>query len=167
MAGGPENPPAYLSIGREKKMLLDDLLMDSRAKKITLTPFTYSAVFPIAVFLPGVAIPININIQSDSDFIWRYTTLSAYTAPNVPAVAPDYYLSFFDTASGSNYQDQPIHVACCTGTGILPYILPEPVCFKANAIVTVTMLNVAGGVAALATVVLGGFKVKSLTPYTR
>jgi hypothetical protein len=147
-------------------MLLDDLFLQSRAGKISMEPFTYSAIFPIAAFVAGAVIPININIQNDSDFVWRYTILSAYTAPNVPQVAPDYFVTFFDTGSGRNAQDQAIHVACCMGTAQLPYILPEPKRLAAGAVLTVTMANV-GGVAALATVVLAGFKIYNLATFNR
>ena len=147
-------------------MLLDDLLAQSRAKRITLEPFSYSAIFPLAAFLGGVTLPININIQNDSDFIWRYTTLSAYTAANVPQVAPDYFISFFDTGSGRNLQDQAIHVSCCTGTAQLPYILPEPKKISAGSVLVVTLQNT-GGVAALATVVLAGFKAVPEPSYIR
>lgn len=148
-------------------MLLDDLLAQSRGGRISMEPFTYSAVFPIALFVAGATVPININIQNDSDFIWRYTTLSAYTAANVPQVAPDYTVSFFDTGSGRNMQDQAIHVSCCTGTALLPYILPEPKRIAAASVLTVTLTNVVGGVAALVTVVLGGFKVFAVQTFNR
>ena len=147
-------------------MLLDDLLIASRAKRIELVPFTYSAVFPIATFTAGATLAINVPINNDSDFCWRYTTLSAYTAINVPQVAPDYTISFFDTGSGRNDQDQAIHVSCVTGTALLPYVLPEPRKIAAGSVLTVTMTNV-GGVAALAQVVLNGFKIYTLQGYNR
>lgn len=147
-------------------MLLDDLLAQSRGGKISLEPFEYSAVFPIATFVAGATISININIQNDSDFVWRYTTLAAFTAPNVPQVAPDYTVSFFDTGSGRNLQDQAIHVSCVTGTAQLPFILPEPKRISSGSVLVVTLTNV-GGVAALAQVVLGGMKVYSVASYNR
>ncbi len=147
-------------------MFLDDLLTETRAGRVKLQPFTYSAVFPIATFTGGATLAINIAIQNDSDFCWRYTTLAAYTGANVPQVAPDYLISFFDTGSGRSDQDQAIHVANVTGTAQLPYILPEPRQIAAGSVLTVTMTNT-GGVAALAQVALAGFKIFSASKYTR
>jgi hypothetical protein len=147
-------------------MLLDDLLLESRAGKIQLEGFTYSAQFPIATFIGGAVLPVQVPINNDSDFIWRYTTLAAYTAANVPQVDPDYLISFFDNASGRNMQDQPIHVSCVTGTAQMPYILPEPKRIASGAVLTVTLNNI-GGVAANAYVTLCGFKVFNLQSYQR
>jgi len=147
-------------------MLLDDLLSKERAGLIQLQPFSYSAVFPLAVFVAGAVIPINININNDSDFVWRYTMLTAMSAAGVPVVVPDYSIQFFDTGSGRQFQDQPRHVLNCTGTAQLPYILPEPLRIAAASILVVTMTNI-GGPAALAYVDLAGMKVFSLSGYVR
>jgi hypothetical protein len=147
-------------------MLLDKLLQLERLGRVSLEPFTYSAVFPIAAFVGGATLAVNVNIQGDSDFAWRYTTLAAYTAINVPQVAPDYTIAFADTGSGRNLQDQAIHVSLCTGTAQLPYILPEPYRLAAASVLIVTMTNT-GGVPALAQVALGGFKIYALQGYNR
>jgi hypothetical protein len=147
-------------------MLLDEILTAERAGRIKLEPFTYSAQFPIAAFLAGATLGINVNIQADSDFVWRYTTLVAFSAAGVLVVAPDYTIAFSDTGAGRNMQDQAIHVACCTGTAQLPYILPEPKRLAAASVLIVTMTNI-GGPAALAYVTLGGFKVYEIAGFAR
>jgi hypothetical protein len=147
-------------------MLLDDLLQASRAGKIELDPFTYSAQFPITTFIGGATVPINISINADSDFVIRYTNLAAWSAAGVPVVTPDYTLIFFDTGSGRNLQDQAIHVATVTGTGQLPFIWPEPKLIKGNSTLVVTLTNLTA-IPALAYVTLSGFKVFYLANYNR
>jgi len=147
-------------------MLLDDLLSQERAKLIQLQPFAYTALFPIAGFVAGAVLAINVPINNDSDFVWRYTTLTAMSAAGVPVVVPDYTVQFFDTGSGRNFQDQPRHVLNCMGTAQLPYILPEPLRIAAASILIVTMTNI-GGPAALAYVELSGMKVFNLSGYAR
>lgn len=147
-------------------MLLDEILTAERAGRIKLEPFNYSAQFPIAAFLAGATLAVNVAIQNDSDFVWRYTTLVSWSAAGVLVVAPDYTIAFNDTGAGRNMQDQAIHVNCITGNGQFPYILPEPRRLAAASVLIVTMTNV-GGPAALAYVTLSGFKVYALSAYVR
>lgn len=147
-------------------MLLDDLLQAARAGKVELDPFTYSAQFPIATFVGGATIPVNISINADSDFVLRYSNLASFSAAGTPVVTPDYTITLFDTGSGRNLQDQALHVSTVTGSGILPYIWPEPKLIKANSTLVVTLTNLTA-VAALTYVSLIGFKVFYLSSYNR
>jgi hypothetical protein len=147
-------------------MLLDDVLAASRAGKVEIDPFNYSAIFPLATFTAGAVVPVNIPITSDSDFVCRYTNLAAFSAPGVPVVLPDYTLTLFDTGSGRSMQDQAMHVSLVTGNGNLPYIWPEPKLIKGSSVLVVTLANLTA-VAALAYVLLGGFKIFYVSGYSR
>lgn len=148
-------------------MILDDLRELERSKRVLLQYFTYSTQFPAATFLAGATITNNVSIQNDSDFLWRYTMLTSYSAAGVFVPAPDMLISFSDTGSGRNLQDIPNHVGNVTGTAQLPYVLPEPFLITAGSILNVTLTNNAAGPAALVSVSLGGFKVFHLQGYQR
>jgi hypothetical protein len=148
-------------------MLLDQILQQARAGEVDLQGFTYSAVFPIANFLAGATVTINVPINADSDFIWRYTIHSGWSAANTPVIAPDWTITFFDSGSGRNLQDQALHISCCSGTAQLPYVLPEPYRLASSSVLAVTMTNNAAGPACIAYVTFGGFKVYNLKSYSR
>lgn len=148
-------------------MILDELRDLERAKKVNLVYFNYSAVFPIATFLAGVTLPVNVPINNDSDFLWRFSTLAAFSAPGVIIPVPDMLVSYSDSGSGRNLQDQPQHVLNVCGTAQLPFVLPEPYLITAGSTLGVALTNNALGPAALVNMTFSGFKVQYLNGYSR
>lgn len=146
--------------------LLEDLYAKQRAKQVELLPFFYSSSFQNSIVAAGATVTQNIGIQSDSHFIARYFTITAYTAGLVVAVAtPPLLISFFDTGSGRTIFDnpQPIQnvvggVAAAAGTGSLPFILPEPWLIRAGGTVQVTLVNLGAANMVRVDVSLPGFK---------
>jgi len=131
--------------------LMETLYNGERAKNLSLIPFFYSADFQAGVAAGGTT-QTNTGIQSDSHFVTRYFTITAYTtaAPNsVVAVAtPPLLIQVFDTSSGRTLFDspQPIQnvmggVAAAAGTGSLPFILPEPWLVRAGGSIQTTIQN--------------------------
>lgn len=147
-------------------MLLDELFQKARAGEIELDPFFITAQFPVATFIVGATIPINITINADSDYIIRNSMLVAYTAAPAFVVNPNYTCTIFDTGSGRNLQDQAVHVNAIFGNGQFPYVWPEPKQIKAASVLTVTLTN-ADTAAANVFVTFGGFKVFQVAKYTR
>lgn len=142
--------------------LLDDLYSLQRARKVTLDPFVYSAVFnPLAA---GATTPVNTSIQADSDFVIRYVNLAAFDLALNFIPAPDLVMTLFDSGSGRNFQDQPIHVANWTGGrnngGAGPFIWPEPKLVSGSSVITTTLTNLTA-VAQRVDVAFVGFKVFS------
>lgn len=147
-------------------MLMDELFEQSRAGALELDPFFYTAYFPIGTFIAGAALPINITINADSDFVIRNSMGVAYTAGPVFALFPNYTLTMFDTGSGRNLMDQATPFVNIMGNGQLPFIWSEPKLIAASSVLTITMTN---NEAAAADVWLtfGGFKVFKLRTYNR
>lgn len=147
-------------------MLLDDLRLQERAGRVLLDPFTYSAQFPLATFLVNATLAVNVQINSDSYFVWRYTAFAGFSAAGTPVAVPDVTVSFFETGAGRNLQDQALHLLTCTGTGQLPYVLPEPKKLEASSVLTVTATNL-GPAAMLGYFTFSGFKVFDVKNYSR
>lgn len=147
-------------------MLMQNLWEQSKAGIIELDPFDYSAFFPIATFTAGATLPINVNINADSDFVIRYGMIAAYAAGPAFVVNPFYTVTLFDTGSGRALMDQAIHAGSIFGDGRLPFIWPEPKLIKASSVVVVTLTN-GDAAAANVFVTFGGFKVFHLSSYQR
>lgn len=148
--------------------LLEDLYAKQRARQIELLPFFYSAAFQNSTVAAGTTVTVTTGIQSDSHFVVRYWSITAYNSnPFVVATAtPPLLISFFDTGSGRQLLDnpQPVQnlcggVAAAAGTGALPFILPEPWLVRAGAVIQTSLQNL--GLLTYPTVIvsLSGMKV--------
>jgi hypothetical protein len=147
--------------------LLEDLYARQRSREIELMPFFYSTAFLNSVVGAGATVTQNIPIQSDSHFVVRYFTITAYTAGLVVAVAtPPLLIQFFDSGSGRTLFDalQPIQnvmggVAAAAGTGSLPFILPEPWLVRSGGTIQITINNLGAAAFTRVDVTCSGFKV--------
>jgi len=146
--------------------LLEDLYNKQRARKVELLPFFYSTSFQASIVAAGATVTQAINVQADSHFIARYSTITAYSAGLVVAVAtPPLLIQFFDTGSGRTIFDnpQPIQntmggVAAAAGTGALPFIWPEPWLVRAGGTIQVTLVNLGAAAFNRVDISLPGFK---------
>jgi hypothetical protein len=126
--------------------LLEDLYAKQRARELELDHFIYTSIFGSVA--AGATVPNNTSIQADSDFVIRYVNITAHPAgPVVSTVVPELLISLFDSGSGRNLQDAPVHIAnICGGMpnvgGILPGILPEPKLISGSAVLTTTLQNI-------------------------
>jgi hypothetical protein len=119
--------------------LLDDLYAASRARKVELDFFVYSAVFS-ALTASGDT-TVNVAIDSDSDFVVRYVNLIDHSAAGTEVSDPDLLMQLIDQGSGRTLQNTPVHVQNICGTGQRPGILPEPKLIKGGSILQVTLTN--------------------------
>ncbi|MCP5101875.1 MAG: hypothetical protein GY950_00765 [bacterium] len=144
----------------------DIIVAEAAAGKVKLEWFTYVADYPIAVFIAAANVPINVPILNDSDFLLEKLSLVSYTGAGVFLPNPDYTITFFDSASGRQYQSAAIHVHNVTGDGFWPFILPEPMLFVGGSTLVVT-LNNNTGVPAEVNLALHGSKIFYYTGYNR
>lgn len=120
--------------------LLDDLYTASRARRLEIDHFIYSAVFN-TLAANAVNQNTNVPIDNDADFVIRYINLASFSAVGVPVASPDYLLQLMDTGSGRNLQNQAQHVANVCGTAQRPGILPEPKLIHGGGTLSVLLTN--------------------------
>lgn len=108
-------------------------------------PFVYNIVVAVNATSTNTG---TAQIQNDSDFVWTQGVVvvtdaagTAFTnAANVPAL-----VSFSDSASGRQLQDQATHVSGWFGTAQLPFFLQMPKIFRAGGQVSAAVQNQSGG----------------------
>lgn len=122
-------------------MILDDIRQLCNSGKWRLRYSTYNAIFPIATFVAGATITVNVQINNDADFLIKWITLAAYTGAGIYSPNPDYLLAMTDLGSGLNLQDVAAHVNNVTGTGQWPYVLPEPYRIAAGSTLACSLQN--------------------------
>lgn len=137
----------------------------AQAKKVKLDPFTYGVNFP--TFLANSTRILPIPIQSDSDFLWVGTTSTVFTAANTLDPAPDMVFSILDAGSGRQLQNINLTFIGNTGTGQLPYVLPEPKIFSGNGVIQVTVVDRSGVQKLNVDLLFLGFKIFYTQGYSR
>lgn len=140
--------------------LLDDVYLLQRQGKAELDPFTYTALFqPLAA---NATTPVNTSVQADSDFVIRYVQLTAFDVGGNFVPVPNVTMSLFDSGSGRNFQDQPVHVGNWAGGrdngGAAPFVWPEPKLISGSSVIVTTLTN-RTAVALTIDVAFVGFKV--------
>lgn len=108
--------------------------------------FTYVVNFNAIAAGVGTAVQVPLQIQADSDFEWIKGTQYAFPTGFTEnafndSLIPELTLQFSDTGSGRFYSSSPVPVSSYFGTGKLPFILPFPQRFIANATINFTMTN--------------------------
>lgn len=147
-------------------MLMDELFAKSRAGKVELEPFFYSANFAVASFTAGATVTTPISINADSKFVIKSSQLTAYTAAPAWVVNPNYRLTIFDTGSGRTFMNQAIHIGSIMGNGQRPYFWPEPKLIAPASVLDLTLIN-NDAAAAEVQIVLSGMKVYEVASYGR
>lgn len=132
--------------------LMEKLYNLERNNQISMVPFFYSAPFTGNAVATLVTASSNIQIQSDSDFVARYMTITVYNSPNIivlNGLAP-LTINLFDTGSGRTLFDNPQPIQnVCGGTpgtiggsgGQAPFIFPEPWLVRAGGTIQVSLTN--------------------------
>lgn len=133
--------------------LMETLYQLERAKKVRTRPAFYSAQFLNNVVAAGTTTaPVNVNINSDSDFICRYMTCTVYNSPNIVVFTglAALTVNLYDAGSGRNLMDNPLAIQNVMGGaggtaggpgGLLPFIWPEPWLQVAAGTIQVTLTN--------------------------
>lgn len=107
--------------------------------------FAYTVSF--AALLAGTATQGAIQIQADSDFELSKFTMFADIAQaaetEATRVLPLVTIQITDTGTGRALFSSPLPVPAIMGDGRIPFILPVPKIFSANASVAVQVANFA------------------------
>lgn len=116
--------------------------IEKNGQKYSIDLFTYQA--KVAQINANGQVVININIESEADFVWERTTYSltgnqtqTRDTVQIPALA----VEIRDSGSGRNLQDQPVQITDMAGSAELPYVLSSERIFKANSTINVIFTN--------------------------
>lgn len=126
-------------------MSQQNMLRPAPVVQYTRDYFVYAVNF--GVIAPQTTVIGNIQIQSDSDFIWEAGTyFSVNPAASVQTSEtlsiPAINIQITDTGSGRLIYNQPIPVHAIFGQGAgLPYPLIQPREFKARSSIAFTATN--------------------------
>jgi hypothetical protein len=105
--------------------------------------FWYVANF--GTLASGASATVAIQIQSDSSFEWSKATFYAVetgaSEPVSQSEAVSIGVNIQDTGTGRNLMQLPVPLTTMAGNGQLPFIIPQPRIFKANAVVQITFNN--------------------------
>jgi hypothetical protein len=93
----------------------------------------------------GATAVVSIQIQADSSFEWSKATYYAEANGAAEPVSSNEQVSLGvliqDTGTGRNLMQAAVPLTTLAGNGQLPFIIPQPRIFKANAVVQVTLNN--------------------------
>ena len=107
--------------------------------------FAYTLTF--AALLAGTAAQGAIQIQSDSDFeltkFTMFADIAAGAETEATRVLPLVTIQITDTGTGRSLFSSPLPIPAIFGDGRIPFILPVPKIFSANASVAVQVGNFA------------------------
>ena len=132
-----------------------------------LDEFAYSAAFitgtPTALAASGTT-SVQININSDSDFVAQEYNLMAWSALDTPINSPDYLITIVRSGSGREIfsQLQPVSNVCGNYRSVsanFPGKNPISALYQGNLIVTVTLQNRTVTAANRVDFTMRGFKV--------
>lgn len=132
---------------------------------VYLDQFTYSAAWTSSNPLTTTGtIPVNIQIDGDSDFIMQSVNLTAFTSANPPVVisSPNYLITISRAGSGRQIMNQPQHVQNLCGNywnNSFPGVWPMPGLLQAKNTITVALQNLSTAQPGRVDVALVGFKV--------
>jgi len=105
--------------------------------------FVYTITF--ASLLAGDATQGAIQIQSDSDFelskLTMFADISLAAETEATRVLPLVTVQITDTGTGRQLFANPLPIPAIMGDGRIPFILPVPKVFSANASVAVAVAN--------------------------
>lgn len=87
----------------------------------------------------------SLSIQADSDFVVQKLAFTADIAAaavtDSTRITPLCTLLITDTGSGRQMMNQAISILDLFGFGGSPFILPQPKVFRANTLISITMVN--------------------------
>lgn len=107
--------------------------------------FAYTIAF--SSLLAGTATQGAIQIQADSDFelnkFTMFADIAAAAETEATRVLPLVTLQLTDTGTGRALFNAPLPIPAVMGDGRIPFILPVPKIFSANASVAIEVANFA------------------------
>lgn len=130
--------------------------------KVFLDQFTYSAKWDNSSLTATGTIPVNIQIDGDSDFVMQAVNLTAFTNATTVLATPNFLITIARAGSGRVIMNQPQHIMNLCGNywnNSFPGVWPMPGLLQAKNTTTVTLQNLSGVAPLRVDVALVGFKV--------
>lgn len=122
----------------------------------------YFYIASATALAPAGSVTDNVNIETDSNFIWQkisyFANLANAAQTESSRVIPLINVQFLDSGSGRNLQNNPLPIPAIAGNGQLPFIMPVPRILRANATLSVTFTNFDAAATYNITLVLSGYK---------
>ena len=114
-----------------------------RAKRILRDPFSYVITF--ASIAAAANSTETVNIQADSDFLIQaqnyMVDIAAAIQTDSSRVIPIATVLMTDTGSGRQLMDNEQPLSSIFGTGMEPYVLPQPKLMSARSSLSVKVTN--------------------------
>lgn len=111
----------------------------------------------------GASTNDTIAIEADSDFILQKLTYQAdiagATQTDSSRLIPNVLIQITDTGSGRQLMQEPISVASFFGTGMLPFILPNPRLFMRNSTIQIAFTSFEAAITPNVRLAFIGYKV--------
>lgn len=132
---------------RENEPIRDQINTLMKKGRVIRDPFTYNATF--LAIAPAAAPVANVNIQADSAFLIQSHTyvadIAAATQTDATRVIPSVTVLLTDSGSGRQFMDAAVAVGALFGTGLFPYVLPQPrlMAARSNLVVQATNFDAA------------------------
>jgi hypothetical protein len=134
---------------------------------VYMDEFTYSAAWitgTTTALGASATVDVQVQINSDSDFIAQQYNLTAWTALDTILVSPDYLITLIRSGSGRELMNQAQHVANFAGnyrsaSSNFPGDMPISSLYQGNGSVTVRLQNRTVTAANRVDFALRGFKV--------
>jgi len=93
---------------------------------------------------------MTLNIQSDSNFLWRALNFAAYphgatfATPVVDNIIYPFTVQITDSGTGRSFFSNAVAVNAICGSGKFSAVLPEPYLWRANSVIQAVLVNLDG-----------------------
>lgn len=107
--------------------------------------YVYDLTFPGVT--TGATVPVSLQIDSLSNFLWRATTFFAYpdgatfTTPFIDNFIRPFTLTLTDSGTGRQFFNHAVPIDDIAGIGKFPFVLPEPYLWAANSSIQAVLTN--------------------------
>lgn len=111
--------------------------------------FIYTvALAATATLAPAGSTTLTLTLDGDSDFFWTKFNAFAMQGSNSTVVSlqeqPAITVVIQNTITGRNYMNAATPLPNISGSGGLPFILPQETYWAAQSVISITLTNVSG-----------------------
>ena len=134
---------AYLDQKQNGREVEKQHCFDFYRKKQSIRPFFLTTTVnpvPIAAGVGQTAVA-TLDIGQEADFNVQKIACLVSRAGGAPARQDDFTFRIIDTRKGVAMSNVQIHNLCGTGTGLFPFILPDPYWFPRASSIQIEMTN--------------------------
>lgn len=126
-----------------KVLSYQSVMRDVEEGRVFLDFFIYPVL--IASIANGITATKTIQIEADSAFILdkisSFASLAGAAQTEATKVVPQINAQLKDSGSGRELFNEPVPVSTFTGSGELPFVLPQPRVFVPNSSINMTFTN--------------------------